>query len=217
MRIVNKTRYATKELRAIACAVNRETSRTEGQMPHWSRLVLTVVYGRTGYTGHAWGARARICLPKREARVREMALVIDHEFHHCRGFGHDKFCTASHDKRPHSLWDWAVERFGPTITERPVERPAKPGRAERYKKKIEALWARMTKREARVKRDQAALKRYAVRLAYLKRKAAEPSPTAPSPTAPCTRTSPKIRPLCEGLAEKTGIQSAGSSFQEDLR
>lgn len=98
---LNTTRYDTRLLRRIVCAVHNGLARTEGRLPQWPGLSIEVRHGKRSYhdrswayghyelTGRAWWQDISLRLPPGRVIVTDVAALVEHELLHCYGHGHD--------------------------------------------------------------------------------------------------------------------------------
>lgn len=157
MKVVNDTRFDTRELRRILCAVHRDESRKRGKMHRWRDLAVTVSYakrGNRGYTGHAYfsGWRAHLSIPRGTANRAEVAALWHHELLHLYGLRHRDFSPAALrcDTAPF------VAAFPGDLVE--AEKAPKSKEDPRAKR-IAALVERRRRWETKAKRAATALKK----------------------------------------------------------
>jgi hypothetical protein len=114
--IANHTRFATRPLRRLICAVHSQLARFEGRLPTWDDLLVEVREARVhGYGGDAAldGTDVILWLP-RPARVRRVAYLIDHELLHLHGYRHQRMSSHAKAWRPAAVarFAWAEGLIG---------------------------------------------------------------------------------------------------------
>lgn len=179
MKLDNRTKYDTRALRSILCAVHtldasaRATSRNakpNGRLRTWAQLVVVVRYARRGdrpYTGHAYyhGGNATLSIPRERdgassCKVRELVALWQHELWHLYRIRHaDMPPTVLRCRADAPFVDRVVEYLGAQFADgrvplahEPVAKP-EPTVDERRAIKVARLVAR---RDAWIsKRDRA--------------------------------------------------------------
>lgn len=149
MKIINKTGYQTRDLRAIAVRVARE----ELDPDKAKRMTVYFDHRRgTGgrISGHAWinGNSIHVKID-RCAYVRGVAAVIAHEFAHARGLTHDKM----RGNRRYHFSDAAAWDGYETMPLRAKVEKAKPAPDEKRAAKLKNAQAKVI--EWTRKRDRA--------------------------------------------------------------
>ena len=97
MKIINKTKWNTMDLRKIFCKCLKEDEKTEGKLYQKNRLTIHVHYAKQnrGCSGHATynGIWIQINIPKNmgEKLVENVCYVFLHELQHTRGYHHGRF------------------------------------------------------------------------------------------------------------------------------
>lgn len=129
MKLVNKTRYSSRELRSLFTAVYRAMAKTEGEHPGWTNgYSITVKYSRGRVSGNAWlkGNSQNLFLPRGAVGTETLATVFEHEMFHSYGYRHDAIggrFTWSEANR--ASFEWVGERFGRLLREREPKRKVK--------------------------------------------------------------------------------------------
>lgn len=185
MKIINKTQWATEDLRRVFSAVLADSNKHEARKVEgaamWNRkyrehfkskiLKITIVYSRGGgFSGYAFLhsgiMRIRVPKPTGEAPafdVFKLAYVFEHELAHCRGFQHKGMgCLNSWDHAKAENYPCAV---GLTVGIEPSRPKAEKadGQIVRYQRAVAAAarWAAKRKRAANAeKKALTKVKRY---------------------------------------------------------
>lgn len=172
MKIVNDTHWQTKHLRAFASRVAKE----ELEPAKRKRLVVHFVHSRWRQpSGWAYikGNTCRIRVPRDGVDKCGLAMILAHEFAHCRGFGSGRSnelalrSSARYGYRGDyaSFYSWAV---GMPLERKAVKRKPKPTpdiKADRIRELI-VQWDR------KKRRAETALRKYRKRLRYYEKRAA---------------------------------------------
>lgn len=159
MKITNSTRFETRRIRSIVCAVAARLARSEGKLAAWRHMRVAITYTRQfrGPSGLAaiGGAWIRLRIPSTGCNVAQFAAVVEHELLHSYGHKHDAIgcrITPAHWRAQ----DWAREQFGPVLLLPP--RAPKMTPAERVEhvgalaaKRLELLRARLERWERKSK------------------------------------------------------------------
>lgn len=96
LKVLNKTQWATRDLRRIFSAVLRDSNKWEGKLNGAVRV--TVVHSRTGsFSGYAYlnSTVMRLRVPTPDSLkgaaldVFKLAYLFEHELAHCRGYVHE--------------------------------------------------------------------------------------------------------------------------------
>ena len=174
MKIDNQTRYSTRKLRTILCAVHRTMF---PRHHHWQRVRVTIAYSRKGdglYSGHAWcpGTRSHLSVPCGELDVASLVAVWRHELLHLLGVTHG-------DMNDSQLWSrtecdfvrgvmagLGFERLG---EEPRAATPPKPTLEEKRASEVERLLSRRTAWIVKARRAATALGKIDARLRRLSR------------------------------------------------
>src|SRR5574342_989593 len=165
MKLVNETRYDTRELRKLLIAVFRaQPHGLQTRVDTWRDLRVKIVYTKPQFalaervvanakaSGSAssieiserhlervraraaryvsgcaslHGYRARLRLPRGSVPTAALAAVWVHELWHVGGSEHRDFPGLVMDCAT-TPFAWVTERFGATLSEREVEKPARP-------------------------------------------------------------------------------------------
>jgi hypothetical protein len=167
MKLTNETKYDTRILRSIMCAVHadgaavrigtRNARRKDGRLRTWRALEVKVVYARSRrYSGYAYyhGMYSLLRVPRGHLSPEHFAALWRHELAHLYGISHQEMGREIY--RCH-LGEWSrpyAERFGPTIEEKGLhEAPKAPEveATERREAKLQELRAKLARVEAREK------------------------------------------------------------------
>jgi hypothetical protein len=179
MRLANRTTYDTKALQRLIHTVHRVVAKTEGRLPTWRSLRVTVetrrsrrynvVSGRASLGG-GW-MLLRLGNPRGwtgPARAHDVAWLIEHELYHSYGRRHGRFREESPE-----WWAQHVGRDPLPLAPAP-SRPRRDLVAER-KARAEQLLARW---QRKLKLAQTKVKQYRQRVRYYARTAATRSEAA---------------------------------------
>ena len=96
MKIVNRTRYSTRELRTVVCRAYALAAKTEGKLKRWRQVKFTVVPAtQRACSGWAYlgGYNGRLRVPKREVAAAPLFRLAWHEIMHLYGYTHRQFQT----------------------------------------------------------------------------------------------------------------------------
>lgn len=181
MKLVNKTRYDSAQLRAILVAVHTEEAKRRGRLKTWDCLTVTVGYSKrrrrgeelihAGDTsGYAYyhGGKARVGLPPETCTTAALAAVWLHELQHLYGIRHSEMSPAVLWCREDNLEPWIASAWSAAETGILQERPEpvrvpltteeKAARLDlRREKKIATLAESITRWEQKKRRAERAL------------------------------------------------------------
>jgi len=101
MKIINNTKWSTRNLRSLICAVIKR-QKHEGPLSFIQKkyLIIRIDYSKryNNYSGYAYLNKffMQINIPKTDDLVKKLdvdqvAFVIDHELMHVRGYNHRQF------------------------------------------------------------------------------------------------------------------------------
>lgn len=167
MRIVNKTKYDTRDLRKLFCEALRRNEKIEGKLLCKHRLDVWVVYSREDVSGQGRysGGWIKIRLPHSNLNPVHIAYVFEHEVQHNRGFRHNRYDpTLSYCwTKDLSRWEWAKDY---QIREKqPRVKPKQDLQLKRYAHTKEMV----EKKEKQLKRLQKQLKKWKQKERYYER------------------------------------------------
>jgi hypothetical protein len=195
MRVINKTRYDTRTLRSIFCAVHGDMAR---KLDTWQHLCVTIVYSRrrrrhrfneetqkiehyldsggpTNMNGNAAysGYRMRLRVPRTQVNTLWLAKLFHHEILHNYGKRHSEYPTHLDRK----FWATGAEGYRwiiakheiPELMDEPPEEPkvkAKPTKEEKQSEAVTRLIARRKAWVTKAKRAATALAKIDKSLRY---------------------------------------------------
>jgi uncharacterized protein YjaZ len=152
VKVLNKSRFDTRFLYRLVVLVHNRLSQTEGRLPQWKGLEVTVETGRSKWgcvRGHAryHGTHVHLFIPK-NTDTENVIWLIAHELHHSYGYRHGHFLDW-----PHSDCQALVTQHGlPQKVLLKAVRPKLPRnlRQERLErvKVLLTRWERVQKRAA---------------------------------------------------------------------
>lgn len=169
MKLINETKYDTRTLRSLVCAIH--TFEANGGRGHrlrsWKRLTIRIAYAKKGnrrFTGHAYyhGGYSHLSVPRGTVSVQHLAALWRHELWHLYGIRHCDYPESILYCRV-SAWtaQWE-ERFGATLSEVADEvvttDDRKDARVADVEKKLLAAESRLKRWEAKSKRATTGIK-----------------------------------------------------------
>ncbi len=113
MKILNKSRWDTVDLKKVFTEVLRRNSKVEGKLDKWQHqnLKITVVSSRYRYSGYATynGVSVRLRIPSENIDPVLVAWLFEHELCHIRGYHHNQLDKAMMGRDSKDDWAWAKE------------------------------------------------------------------------------------------------------------
>lgn len=185
MKIINKTKWQTRDLRAFASKVllleiDNPQKRKE--------IIVTFVHSRTrscsGYVHVIGGRKAWIRVPTPKNILEHdrcgLAMVLAHEFAHLRGHAGGR--TGEKDLRGTPRYDWKGHReyyaWAMEMPLRAIESKSSPvDSMAKHESEIAKIDAAMKRWESKLKRCETALKKYRQKRAYRIKKLAACKPS----------------------------------------
>lgn len=169
MKIINKTRWDTRDLRRVFAAVLRRWNKTDNRKVPSRRLKnVNVVSARwRGVSGCAYVASGwmTIRLPKEKEQldVEQIGFVFEHELAHCAGYQHSEMGPLNSWKMVTiGRYDY-LRGFEIRAKVAPAPKVRSDRQVERYQREVASLarWRTKLKRaQTGVKAHQAKVKRY---------------------------------------------------------
>lgn len=149
MKIRNQTKYNSRTLRSIACAVYTDVRKTEGACWQWGALRIETVTARSGYSGwaHLNGFKMRLRLPPDKLDVAQFAALVEHELYHIYGVAHHKGSMNCWKHYKPELYQYAVDKIGAThlTPEAPKPKAKTDATAIRYERLLQREQSWLTK------------------------------------------------------------------------
>lgn len=171
MRINNKTKWNTRQLRSLLCEALRRNEKVEGKLDSWKRKHLTVdcvparnkrwCSGRAVLNG-TW-MKIRIPSVPFDNQQKEIAWVFIHELYHNRGHHHSNIGQMRHRpnwNEPQPEWDWAMSY--PLNLMLPVAKPKKDVQLVRFTH----VQKMVAKKKQQLRRIQGQLNRWLAKERY---------------------------------------------------
>lgn len=126
MKLINKTKYDTAQLRAVLVAVHREEAKRRGRLRTWDRLVVSVSRRSKSHTsGHAFyhGRKSHLTLPAVTCTTAALTAIWLHELQHLYGIKHDDMSPAVRNLRETDLSPWIEVATAAAETDLLQEKP----------------------------------------------------------------------------------------------
>lgn len=185
MKLVNETRYPTREIRKIITAVHAEEAKIRGKLRTWDSLRVTVKYSRRRrYWGCASysGYTMMLTLPGGGARVDELVALVQHELWHNYGIRHGDYPSTvrSCDTRTPFVQRCLARLGFERIEEKPVGGP-RLTTDERRAAKLASIEDRIKRWESKRKRAENALRKLRKQRTYYEKALASAASSGGSP------------------------------------
>jgi hypothetical protein len=166
MKIINKTKYDTKDLRKVFTETLKRNEKFEGKLPQKKKLIVYVkssrgsnhVSGRAPYNGY-W---IKIFLPKENPSLEQIAAVFDHEVYHLRGYHHN---AIGRFLKPNYKEEFAWAACYPIKDKQEKKKVKNNLKEQRYQKVL----AKIEEKQKAIKRLQNQLKKYILKKKYYER------------------------------------------------
>ncbi len=174
MKITNKTRHSTREIRRVLSLVHAGMARTEGRLPTWAHLRVEVVPKRKGsgtWSGYASFDGYRMCLRLRRVIPFEtLAQACAHELMHSYGHKHPRGMGSSFNASANAFVRVIRDRLpAGVLVEKKVAKKTRPGDTE----KIEAVDAAIKRWTSKAKRAATAIRKLRAKRKYHERRLAK--------------------------------------------
>ena len=112
MKLLNKSRWKTLDLKKLFTEVIRRNSKVEGKLDQWKKIEIEIISSRNRcYSGHAMynGAYIRLRFPTENIDPVFVAWLFEHELYHIRGYHHNQLDKATMGRGSMDEWAWAKE------------------------------------------------------------------------------------------------------------
>lgn len=120
MKLINKTRYDSKQLRAVLIAVHNEEAKRRGRLPQWNRVTVKVSrrLTRSNTSGHTFlrGIRVHLTIPAGTCTTAALTAVWLHELQHLYGLDHGDLSPSVMWCREAGLEPWIAAAFSAAET-----------------------------------------------------------------------------------------------------
>lgn len=169
MKIINKTKLDTRQLKRIVCRAITESVRG-GEPRRTKQLTIVIIYSKKWFSGYAYynGFDMTLRIPRQDGfeinDSKEFAQLVMHEYDHIIGYRHKQMGGRHIGHNGYNV-DWVTDDYNVALKERKVK--VKPDIKEvRYQRVVKTL----KRKQTQIKRLETSIKKLLRKQRYYENK-----------------------------------------------